>query len=91
MPLPFDIYMQPPNLLVLPLYSGWDLFSANSQSSWAEIVQINRDTLAYNVGDVVFYNQTDQSAIYSATDGLYYNVIDEGKVLFVEAPIPPPP
>lgn len=91
MPLPFEIYLQPPNVLIFPLYSGWNLTLANNIGLWGEIVQTNRDTLAYNVGDVVFYNQTETPIIYSSDSGENYNIINENTIFFKEAPVPPPP
>jgi hypothetical protein len=91
MPLPFEIYLQPPNVLVLPLYSGWNLFPAQNSGLWGEIVQTNRDTISYNVGDVVFYNEGTRPIIYSSDTNVFYNIIDEGTIFFKEAPVPPPP
>lgn len=83
--------MQPPNVLVQPIYSGWNLITANNIGVWGEVVQINPSTLPYNVGNIVFYNAQDVPLIYSYDTNQYYNVLDEERILFVEGGYPPPP
>ena len=91
MSLPFNIYMQPPNVLVQPTQSGYNLTSANNIGIWGEIVQVNLSTFSYSVGNVVFYNPQDVPLIYSYDTNQYYNILDEDKILFVEGGVPLPP
>jgi hypothetical protein len=83
--------MQPPNVLVQPIYSGWNLITANNIGAWGEVVQINPNTLPFNVGNIVFYNPQDVPLIYSYDTNQFYNVLNEDRILFVEGGVPLPP
>ena len=78
-----SIYMYPPNILLSDANSGYFL-PINNQGAFGLIEQINRNTVAFNVGNVVFYNVNDIAAISYNTDTIY-KVIDENKVLFIES------
>lgn len=83
--------MQPPNVLVQPIYSGMNLILANNIGSWGEVVQVNTSTLSVVTGNIVFYNPQDVPIIYSVDTNQFYNVLPEERILFVEggAPVPP--
>jgi hypothetical protein len=83
--------MQPPNVLVQPIYSGWNLITANNIGTWGEVVQINPNTLPFNVGNIVFYNPQDVPLIYSQYTNQFYNVLNEDRILFIESGVPLPP
>lgn len=83
--------MQPPNVLIQPIYSGLGLVSSYPTGTWGEVIQTNRDTLSYNTGNIVFYNPQDIPLIYSFDTNQFYNVVDESKIYFIEAGFPPPP
>jgi hypothetical protein len=85
MALNFPIYMQPPNVLIQPASSGYDLYNLTQFGNWGKIVQVNSQTLSFNVDNVVFYNQQDISSIIYTKDNTKYGIIDEGKILFREA------
>jgi hypothetical protein len=89
--LPFNIYMQPPNVLLQPIYSGLNLFLANNIGAWATVVQVNPNTLNVVEGNVVFYNPQDVPIIYSSDTNQFYNIINEDRILFVEGGVPLPP
>lgn len=84
MPLPFTIYLNQPSILVQPTNSGMDLVSADNLGAFGEVVQTNVTTISFSVGDIVFYNISDGSAISYLGDGSSYVVIDEDKILFKE-------
>lgn len=81
----FPIYMQPPNVLIQPASSGYDLVNLTAFGNWGKIVQVNSQTLSFNVDNVVFYKQEDICSIIYTKDNNTYSVIDEGKILFKEA------
>lgn len=89
--LPFEIYMQPPNVLLQPIYSGMNLISANNIGAWGTVIQTNPNTLNVVTGNVVFYNPQDIPTIYSNDTNQFYNIVNEGKILFVEGGVPLPP
>lgn len=87
MALPFAIYMQPPNILIQSSLSSCSLINANRIGTWGKVVQINRDTLSYDVGNVVFYNEQDVSFLTYTPNVTTYGIIDENKILFLEGGI----
>jgi hypothetical protein len=89
--LPFEIYMQPPNVLIQPIYSGLNLTLANNIGGWGTVIQVNYNTLNVVEGNVVFYNPQDIPIIYSNDTNQFYNIVNEGKILFVEGGVPLPP
>lgn len=91
MPLPFNIYMQPPNVLLQPIYSGNGLISANNIGAWGTVIQTNPSTLNVVTGNIVFYNPQDVPIIYSSGTNQFYGVVPESKILFVEGGPPLPP
>ena len=84
MPLPFTIYLTPPSILVQPTNSLMDLSSADNLGAFGEVVQTNIATISFSVGDIVFYNISDGTAISYLGDDTTYIVIDEDKILFKE-------
>lgn len=85
MALPFAIYMQPPNILIQSSLSSCSLINANRIGTWGKVIQTNRDTLSCNVGNVVFYNEQDISFLTYTPDVTTYGVLNENKILFIEA------
>jgi hypothetical protein len=85
MALPFAIYMQPPNILIQSSLSSCSLINANRIGTWGKVIQTNRQTLSYNVGNIVFYNEEDVSFLTYTPNVTTYGIIDETKILFVEA------
>lgn len=83
--------MQPPNVLVQPIYSGLNLIAANNMGGWGTVIQVNYNTLNVVEGNVVFYNPQDIPMIYSNDTNQFYNIVNEGKILFVEGGVPLPP
>lgn len=84
MPLPFTIYLNQPSILVQPTNSLMDLSSADNLGAFGEVVQTNMTTISFSIGDIVFYNVSDGTAISYSGDGSTYVVIDEDKILFKE-------
>ena len=72
----FPIYMQPPNVLIQPAVSGCDLYNLTQFGNWGKIVQVNSQTLSFNVDNVVFYNQQDICSIIYTKDNNTYTIID---------------
>jgi len=85
MDIPFNIYMLTPSVLVQPIYSGWNLTSANNIGTWGEVIQVNASTTIVDVGNFVFYNPADIPMIYSSDTNQFYNVVDEDLIFFIEA------
>lgn len=81
----FPIYMQPPNVLIQSASSGYDLYNLTQFGAWGKIVQINPQTLGYNVDNVVFYKQEDVSSLIYTKDNTAYTIINENNILFREA------
>jgi co-chaperonin GroES (HSP10) len=61
-----------------------DLSSADNLGAFGEVVQTNITTISFSVGDIVFYNISDGTAIRYSGDGTIYVVINEDKILFKE-------
>ncbi len=83
--------MQPPNVLIQPIYSGLGLISASNIGGWGTVIQVNYNTLNVVEGNVVFYNPQDIPIIYSNDTNQFYNIVNENKILFVEGGVPLPP
>lgn len=90
MSLPFSIYLQPPSLLVQPIYSGLNLVSLVRNGTWGQVIQTNPETLPFDVGNVIFYEQEGLPLIRSNDNNQVYNIVNENKVLFIEGSITPP-
>lgn len=88
MSLPFTIYLNQPSILVQPTNSLMDLSSADNLGAFGEVVQTNITTISFSVGDIVFYNISDGTAIRYSGDDTTYVVIDEDKILFKEGSPP---
>jgi len=84
MALPFSIYLNQPSILVQPTNSLMGLYSADNLGAFGEVVQTNVTTISFSVGDIVFYNSSDGTAIGYSEDDTTYVVIDEDKILFKE-------
>ena len=56
MPLPFTIYLNPPNILVQPTNSLMGLITEDNFGTFGEVVETNIATISFSVGDIVFYN-----------------------------------
>ena len=80
----FTVTMQPPYILVEPGVSGQDLLSINNISQFGTVFQINGSTTICSVGDVVYYNIADTSAIQENGASNIYLTINENKIIFVE-------
>ena len=77
--------MQSPYIVVGLATSKVGLISSNNIGAWGEVMQINPSTYNVAVGDFVFYNQVSPS-VYCVANSSFYNTIDEGDVIFIEAP-----
>ena len=84
MVLPFDIYMTPPNILVFPTYGRQEVTVLTQNLRCGEIVQVNNQTFAYNVGNIVFYQQGEERILLSTKTNERYNMINENSILFRE-------
>jgi len=84
MALPFTIYLNQPSILVQPTNSFIGLSSADNLGSFGEVVQTNITTISFSVGDIVFYNISDGTAIGYSGDDTTYIVVNEEKILFKE-------
>lgn len=83
-----SIYMYPPSILVSDVPSGCNFAPVNSKGAFGLIEQVNRNTLALSVGNVIFYNDENAAAI-NYNNGTVYKVVDENKVCFIEVRVIP--
>jgi hypothetical protein len=82
--MPFYITLTPPYILVSSSASLNSLIDANNISQWGYVEQINDSTTGYAVGDVVYYKTQNQSIFQDVTTDLFYNVVDENEIMFIE-------
>jgi hypothetical protein len=80
----FDVTMQPPYILIEPGNSGQNLFSLNNISQFGVVFQVNASTTICSVGDVVYYDTANTSAIQEFGASTSYIAINENKIIFVE-------
>jgi co-chaperonin GroES (HSP10) len=83
MATPFSVTMRPPYLLVAPSVSGEEINNVSSFGKWAEVYEINSDTIGIAVGDIIYFLENSAPEIVYK-DGTTYYIVNESSVLFIE-------